>query len=121
MRVAVLGRTHFLLDVARRLHSRNHEIVLVATAPASPEYSARERDFEELAVDNGAPFHFSPDINSEGFRVALIEARPAVAVSINWPTLIGAKTCAAVPLGILNGHAGDLPRYRGNACPNWAI
>ena len=23
--------------------------------------------------------------------------------------------------GILNAHAGDLPRYRGNACPNWAI
>ena len=23
--------------------------------------------------------------------------------------------------GVLNAHAGDLPRYRGNACPNWAI
>lgn len=23
--------------------------------------------------------------------------------------------------GILNGHAGDLPRYRSNACQNWAI
>jgi len=22
---------------------------------------------------------------------------------------------------ILNAHAGDLPKYRGNACPNWAI
>jgi UDP-4-amino-4-deoxy-L-arabinose formyltransferase/UDP-glucuronic acid dehydrogenase (UDP-4-keto-hexauronic acid decarboxylating) len=25
------------------------------------------------------------------------------------------------PLGVLNAHAGDLPRFRGNACPNWAI
>jgi UDP-4-amino-4-deoxy-L-arabinose formyltransferase/UDP-glucuronic acid dehydrogenase (UDP-4-keto-hexauronic acid decarboxylating) len=24
-------------------------------------------------------------------------------------------------MGILNAHAGDLPRYRGNAVPNWAI
>ena len=24
-------------------------------------------------------------------------------------------------LGVINAHAGDLPRYRGNACPNWAI
>ena len=24
-------------------------------------------------------------------------------------------------LGILNSHHGDLPRYRGNACSNWAI
>jgi len=23
--------------------------------------------------------------------------------------------------GIINAHAGDLPRFRGNACPNWAI
>ena len=29
--------------------------------------------------------------------------------------------CAAFRRGILNGHAGDLPRFRGNACPNWAI
>jgi len=25
------------------------------------------------------------------------------------------------PLGILNAHGGDLPRYRGNACQAWAI
>jgi methionyl-tRNA formyltransferase len=23
--------------------------------------------------------------------------------------------------GIINAHAGDLPRFRGNACPNWAL
>ncbi len=28
---------------------------------------------------------------------------------------------ALFPYGILNGHPGDLPRYRGNASPNWAI
>ena len=27
----------------------------------------------------------------------------------------------AYQFGILNAHAGDLPRFRGNACPNWAI
>jgi len=25
------------------------------------------------------------------------------------------------PLGVLNAHGGDLPRYRGNACQAWAI
>ena len=31
------------------------------------------------------------------------------------------SSCTSFEYGIINAHAGDLPRYRGNACPNWAI
>jgi len=37
MRVAVLGRTHWLLDTARKLHDGGHEIVAVATVFFSTE------------------------------------------------------------------------------------
>ena len=35
--------------------------------------------------------------------------------------LLCGKTSSTFSRGVLNFHCGDLPRYRGNACPNWAI
>jgi methionyl-tRNA formyltransferase len=121
MRLAILGRTHWLINAAQRCAAAGHDIVLVATASAAPESTANESDFEHLARQNGASFHLNPNVNETGFIRALAESRAQAGVSINWPTLMGADACAAVPFGILNAHAGDLPRYRGNACPNWAI
>lgn len=121
MRIALFGRTHWLVSVGRRLMSDGHSIVFVATANAAPEYMASEHDFEELAREAGAPFLLSPDINSEDCRQAIMRSGAEIGISINWPSLVRHGTCDALPYGVLNGHAGDLPRYRGNACPNWAI
>lgn len=44
-----------------------------------------------------------------------------IAISVNWPTLIKEPLLSTFKHGILNAHAGDLPRYRGNAVANWAI
>jgi methionyl-tRNA formyltransferase len=49
------------------------------------------------------------------------EPLPKLAISMNWPSILGAEEIGLFQYGILNAHAGDLPRYRGNACPNWAI
>jgi len=121
MRLAILGRTGWLLAAARRLQAAGHEIAFVATAEAPPEYTAAPTDFRELAKSVDAPFITDPDINAPQTLAVLREARADIAVSVNWPRLIRAEACAAFPRGILNAHAGDLPRYRGNACPNWSI
>lgn len=121
MRIALFGRTHWLISVGRRLLSDGHSIVFVATAKAAPEYSAKESDFEDLAGEAGAVFFLSPDINSEDCRQAIERSGAEVGISVNWPNLVRRQTCDALPYSVLNGHAGDLPRYRGNACPNWAI
>ena len=107
----MLGRTHWLLDSARRLHAAGHEVALVATAAAAPEYRATAEDFRAFAEDVGADF-------------ALDETPPTdaeLAVSVNWPRLLTREQIASFPRGVVNAHAGDLPRYRGNAAPNWAI
>ena len=44
-----------------------------------------------------------------------------VVVSMNFATLIPEWFLQKFEHGVLNSHAGNLPRYRGNACPNWAI
>jgi len=40
---------------------------------------------------------------------------------MNWPTMIRADIVNSFRCGIINAHGSDLPKYRGNACPNWAI
>lgn len=122
MRIAILGRTHWLLNSAVRLHQEEgFSIAFVATAAAPSEYRAKEGDFEAFASEVGATFLNRLNANDEEFQAALSAANVDVAISINWPAIIGRPTCEIPRHGILNAHAGDLPRYRGNACPNWAI
>lgn len=121
MKIAILGRTHWLLESAMALRTAGHTISLVATSTPSPEYLARPDDFSVFAAQNNCPYFFEPNINSESFINYIRGLDIDIGVSINWPTLIGPEACAVFKHGILNSHLGDLPRYRGNACPNWAI
>jgi methionyl-tRNA formyltransferase len=109
MRFAALGRTRMLLDAIAACVAAGHECVHVATAPAAPEYGVGPDDFAALARRVGATYG---EIEPAGAEIA---------ISVNWPTLIGGDVRDRFPRGILNGHAGDLPRFRGNAAPNWAI
>lgn len=121
MKLAVLGRTHILLSAAERLRAAGHEIRLVATCREEEDYEATAADFEDFAGRCGADFFFDSAINSQKRIEQLRAANCGAAVSMNWLTIVGAEACNSFPLGILNVHAGDLPRFRGNACPNWAI
>ena len=48
-------------------------------------------------------------------------AHADIAVSINYTGVVPQYVIELFPLGVLNAHGGDLPRYRGNACQAWAI
>jgi methionyl-tRNA formyltransferase len=106
-----------LFDAIRAVRDAGHDIVLIATAAASPEYRVDERDFERLASEIGCPYFCGPALKAD----LVAKSGADVAISVNWPTLIGDDVRASLRHGVLNAHAGDLPRYRGNACPNWAI
>lgn len=121
MRFTVLGRTGWLIDSAKTCIKRGHRLVLVATCPSSPESDADEQDFERLAAEAGCPFVLTPTLESDE-HVEVIESSSAdIAISINWQTIIPQSILSRFPSGIINAHAGDLPRYRGNAVVNWAI
>ncbi len=121
MRVAVLGRTKMLYDTIEYLRDAGHEIMVIGTSKAAPEYSIREEDYQRKAEELQIPFFSTPDINSVSIIKLLEDANADVAVSVNWTSIIGEKVRKVFRWGILNAHCGDLPRYRGNACPNWAI
>lgn len=51
----------------------------------------------------------------------IAQQKADVCISVNLPNLLPQQVIDLFPFGILNAHAGDLPRHRGNACQNWAI
>jgi methionyl-tRNA formyltransferase len=110
-----------LLRTAELLHASGLEIPLVWTCPAQRHYGAEAEDFSNFARKCGATFIVNRRMDAAGCQQELERCGAQLAVSVNWPTVIPAEVIHKFPLGILNAHAGDLPRYRGNACPNWAL
>jgi methionyl-tRNA formyltransferase len=119
MKVAIIGRTEILYETALMLLDSGHEIVCFLTAKEAPEYTRTTNDFRKLAETRDIPFAEGPCISD---HLAFLESNPAdIAVSINYTGVIPHFITDLYPLGILNAHGGDLPRYRGNACQAWAI
>lgn len=119
MKIAIIGRTEILYNLAESLETEGHELSCVLTAKEAPEYRRTVADFRALAERYNVPF-------AQGGRIQnnydfLREAGAEIAVSVNYTSLIPQEVIDLFPLGILNAHGGDLPKYRGNACQAWAI
>ncbi len=121
MKFAALGRTHLLFESIKLCLREGHQAVLIGTAEASPEYTVTASDFQHLASEVGCPFFLASGLLSAHQRRLLKESGAEIVISINWPTLLPTAVLNLPRYGVLNAHAGDLPRFRGNACPNWAI
>lgn len=120
MRVAIIGRSELLYNTALLLRESGYEIPLVITAKEAPEYTKKAADFERFAQDSNAHFISTPRIME---AIEDIKELPMIdiAVSVNYSGIIPQEIIDCFPLGVLNAHGGDLPRYRGNACQAWAI
>ena len=121
MKVAAIGRTEMLYDSILEVKRHGHEIVLIITCQESPEYKRQANDFKLLAESFGVDFIQTENINSPEVISVIKRNAPDIAISVNWRTIIGQEVLDCFQYGIINAHAGDLPRYRGNAVPNWAI
>lgn len=121
MKIVALGRTRWLLDSIRALADHGHQFCLIATSPASPEYGVTEEDFRKLAQTYHCPFFCDSRIERPAYLEMLRAANADVAISVNWPTVLTEQILDLFPHGVINAHFGDLPRFRGNAAPNWAI
>jgi methionyl-tRNA formyltransferase len=119
IKIAIIGRTEILYDSAIALRQAGFDIVCILTAKEAPEYERTAADFKALAKNWGIPFKQGPRImeHAEYLRAS----RADIGVSINYTGVIPQSVIDIFPLGILNAHGGDLPRYRGNACQAWAI
>ena len=122
MRIAIIGRSELLFKTAVLLANKGFEIPLIITSKAAPEYKKKDIDFKNLAESLKSTFIYTSKINTIEVvdEIKSIE-RIDLAVSINYSGIIANEVIDLFPMGILNAHGGDLPRYRGNACQAWAI
>jgi methionyl-tRNA formyltransferase len=119
MKVAVIGRTEILYETAVVLKQRGYEVSCILSSKEAPEYTRTADDFRKLAEQWTIPY-------AQGSRIQehidfLRSSSADIAVSINYTGVIPQEVIDVFPLGVLNSHGGDLPRYRGNACQAWAI
>lgn len=119
MRIAIIGRTEILYNAAVQLKQAGHAISCILTAKEAPEYTRTAVDFKALAEKWNIPFAQGPRIVE---HLEFLKASASdIAVSINYTGVVPQEVIDLFPLGVLNAHGGDLPRYRGNACQAWAI
>lgn len=119
MRIAIIGRGEVLYDTCIALRDAGHTICCVLTAKEAPEYTRTSDDFRSIAKELGAPFAMGGKISSHFNFFKSVQAD--IGVSINYTGVIPQSVIDLFPVGILNAHGGDLPRYRGNACQAWAL
>ena len=121
MKIGLIGRTSLLLETGKLLHEAGFSIGFVVTSKEAPEYDVTSNDFKEFAKERGCPFLHDPAVTKEKIEELIIDQAIPLVISINYSGIISKEVTDLFPLGILNAHGGDLPRYRGNACQAWAI
>lgn len=119
MKILVIGRSEYLYKTVLEIKD-SHEILGIVTGPATPESSAKEDDFKQLAQALKCGFLLAKQINQECLDFCR-SLNADIAISVNWMSVIRDDFISIFPKGVLNAHCGDLPKYRGNAILNWAI
>jgi len=119
MKIGIIGRTGILLESAEALRLAGHDLAFVITCRAEPFYDMNEKDFQDFAAKQDIPFYNTLNLEDHIKEITALQAD--ICISINWLNLIPKNFLNIFPLGILNAHAGDLPKYKGNAAVNWAI
>ena len=122
MRIAIIGRSEYLYQTMQLLNDLGYRIPLIVTAKETLEYKHKATDFAEFAQQINATFLHQPKLKIQDISElpCTIEGLD-IAVSINYSGIIPKDVINVFRLGILNLHAGDLPRYRGNAPVAWAM
>ncbi len=120
MNVLIIGRHQALFDFMAHLTNLGHHTVVgIVTAPARSRDSRTQHDFHQFATAASIPFLEAMKID-DGVVSLIDSVEPEIAFSMNWPTIIPSHVLARLPYGFINGHFGDLPRYRGNGLA-WAL
>lgn len=119
MKIGIIGRTSLLLETIKALVNCGHQIVFIYTCKSESFYDTTAKDFQSIAESLNCPFFNNTKIEENTEYLASLGAE--VCISVNWLTVLKSSFLNSFSFGVLNAHAGDLPRYRGNACPNWAI
>jgi len=116
-----LGRSRYLYDGIRHLHSKGYIFKAIVTEEAYDEYDIKHEDFRSLANEIGAAFFMTKSMNNPELLSIVNTNNIKVAISANWKYTIQSSFLDLFEYGILNFHLGNLPDFKGNATVNWSI
>lgn len=122
LRVAFLGRGYLGRKVLEGLlDNPNLVVLIIVNCDTSAEVGEGKSYFEGVAKKHDIPFYFTNDVNKEEWVSRMADLNLDLAVAMLWLYTLQAPILSTAKNGFLNLHGGLLPRYRGNACSNWAI
>jgi len=121
VKVLFLGRGRLGYLTLGRLLEAGYEIPIIVTCDHSPEVGSSPEEFRALAEAHRIEYYHTNDINTAEWVSRLSACRAEIGVALLWLYTIQEPIVKTTKFGLLNYHGGDLPRYRGNACANWAI
>lgn len=84
-------------------------------------YDNPDPKLREKAESEGIPFLVHGNINSSDFLASVRSYECDLFVSMSFNQIFKKVVIEAVPLGVINCHAGKLPYYRGRNVLNWAL
>ena len=116
-----IGRSRYLFDGIKHLHSKGLIFKAIVTEEAYDEYDIKHEDFRSLAQEIGAAFFMTKSMNIPELLSIIKSNNIKVGISANWKYTIQAGFLEMFDYGILNFHLGNLPDYKGNATVNWSI
>ena len=120
--VGFLGRARLGLDVLEGLLANPHvRVPVIVCCGATPEVEDTSGRMRALAAERGIDYFETNRINKPEWRDRLAGYDLDLAVAMLWLHTIDDSIIATARLGFINCHGGHLPKYRGNACANWAI
>lgn len=119
MKVVLAGRGLGLYRLLELLPLEEISISGILTSKPAPEYEVTSEDFARFAESHGVPFLHSS--RREVYEPFLESLEADILISAQFTSIFNRRALEHFPLGGLNVHGGDLPRFRGNACQAWAI
>lgn len=121
-RVGFLGRGELGYSVLKgMLKDSEIKVPIIISCDSSPEVKYDTDDFQLIAKNHGIPFYRSNNINDTKYINILKDMNLDLVVAMLWLNTISSEVIITSKNGFLNCHSGLLPKYRGNACANWAI
>lgn len=119
--IALIGRTQWAITTCKLLKENGFKIKLIITSKNSDYDPITPKDLKKFADEINSKFIVTERINSIKIINQLKKLKIDLGISTNNRLILSKEIISLFKYGILNAHAGDLPRYRGNASTNWAI
>jgi len=124
LRIVFMGTPHFAIPTLEKIHQSYHTVVGVVTPPDKPRGRGKKLQpppVKQFAIDNELSPILQPlKMRDEGFveELRALEADLFVVVAFR---ILPIAVFTMPPLGTINLHPSELPKYRGAAPLNWTI